>query len=276
MPRVVGPMPPVSAKVSARIAAGLKQFQPVLSAAKTRDINESDTGILVSDMLAAIFGYDKYGEITSEHAIRSTFCDLAVKLDGALEFLIEVKAIGLELKDNHVRQAVDYAANQGCDWVVLTNGLVWRVYRVTFTKPINHELVVEFNLCEVNARKTGDIETVALLAKEGWQKAHLGEYHIQRQALSRFSLAAMILSDSVIHVLRREVRRAAPGVKVDADEIRAALRSDVLKREVLEGDKAVSAQRHVSRAASRTLRARAEKPASGGDSTSQSAGEVST
>lgn len=269
-------MPPVSARVSARIAAGLKQFQPVLSAARTRDINESDTGILVSDMLAAIFGYDKYAEITSEHAIRSTFCDLAVKLDGSLEFLIEVKAIGLELKDNHVRQAVDYAANQGCDWVVLTNSIAWRVYRVTFTKPIHHELVVEFDLCEANPRKAGDIETVALLAKEGWQKANLGEYHTQRQALSRFSLAAMILSDSVIDVLRREVRRAAPGVKVDADEIRAALRSDVLKREVLEGDKATSAQRHVSRAASRALRARAEKPTSGDDSTSQSAGDTST
>ena len=54
--------------------------------------------------------------------IRSTFCDLAVKLDGHLAFLIEVKAIGLELKEQFVKQAVDYAANQGVEWVVLTNG----------------------------------------------------------------------------------------------------------------------------------------------------------
>ena len=44
--------------------------------------------------------------------IRRTFCDLAVKLDGTLEFLVEVKALGLELKDQHMKQAVDYAANQ--------------------------------------------------------------------------------------------------------------------------------------------------------------------
>ena len=55
--------------------------------------------------------------------IRGTFCDLAVKLDGSLSFLVAVKAIGLELKDHHIKQAVDYAANQGCDWVMLTNGV---------------------------------------------------------------------------------------------------------------------------------------------------------
>jgi predicted type IV restriction endonuclease len=60
--------------------------------------------------------------------------------------LIEVKAIGLELRDSHVKQAVDYAANQGTDWVALTNGAIWRVYKVAFTKPIKHELVVELDL----------------------------------------------------------------------------------------------------------------------------------
>lgn len=128
-------------KAADRISAGLKRFQPILAAARSRDINESDTVVLVTDLLQEVFGYDKYLEITSEHMIRSTFCDLAVKLDGTLAFLIEVKAIGLEPKEQYVRQAVDYAANQGVDWVVLTNGFAWRVYRVSFTKPIAHELV---------------------------------------------------------------------------------------------------------------------------------------
>ncbi len=43
--------------------------------------------------------------------IRGTIYDLAVKLDGALALLIEVKAIGLDLKDQHIKQAVDHAAN---------------------------------------------------------------------------------------------------------------------------------------------------------------------
>ena len=101
-----------SAKVSQRISAGLKKFQPILEAAKARDVNESDTVVIVTDLLHEVFGYEKYADITSEHMIRSTFCDLAIKLDGHCALLIEVKAIGTELKENHLKQAVDYAANQ--------------------------------------------------------------------------------------------------------------------------------------------------------------------
>ena len=53
--------------------------------------------VIITDLLQDIFGYDKYSEITSEHMIKGTFCDLAVKLQSELALLIEVKAIGLEL-----------------------------------------------------------------------------------------------------------------------------------------------------------------------------------
>jgi len=109
-------------KAAERIKSELKRFQPIVQAAKTRDVNESDTVVIVTDLLQYIFGYDKYNEITSEHMIRGTYCDLAVKIDGTLAFLLEVKSIGTELKDGHVKQAVDYAANQGVDWVGLTKG----------------------------------------------------------------------------------------------------------------------------------------------------------
>ncbi len=63
--------------------------------------------------------------------IRSTLCDLAVKLQGSLAFLLEVKAIGSELKDQHVKQAIYHADNQGVERVGLTNGNTRRVYKVT-------------------------------------------------------------------------------------------------------------------------------------------------
>mgnify|MGYP001559110856 CR=1 FL=1 len=207
-----------------RISAGLKRFQPILVAAKSRDVNESDTVLVVTDLLQEIFGYDKYTEITSEYMIRGTFCDLAVKLDGTLALLIEVKAIGLDLKEQFVKQAVDYAANQGIEWVALTNGAVWHIYKVSFGKPIQHELVVDFDLVAMNPRKDEHIEILGLLAKEGWQKAQLGEYHTQRQALSRFTLGALILSEHVLDVLRRELRRLSPDVRIDTDEIKVCSR----------------------------------------------------
>lgn len=59
--------------------------------------------MIVSDMLAEVFGFDKYSEVTRELCIRGTYCDLAVRIDQKLRFLIEVKAIGTELKDQHVK-----------------------------------------------------------------------------------------------------------------------------------------------------------------------------
>lgn len=245
---------PFGAKVSSRLIAGLKKFQPIVASAKARDLNESDTVVIVTDLLHEIFGYDKYSEITSEHSVRGTFCDLAVKLGGDICLLVEVKAIGLEPKDPFVKQAVDYAANQGCDWVALTTGAAWRVYRVNFGKPITHELVVEFNLLELNHRTEGDIELLGLLAKEGWQQARLGEYQAKKQALNRFTVAAVLLSDPLLETLRRELRRVTPDVRIDPDDLRRVMEQEVLKREVLQGDHADTARRHVSKAAKRLLR----------------------
>jgi hypothetical protein len=242
------------AKVAARIAAGMKHYQPILQSAHARDINESDTVIIVTDLLHDVFGYDKYSEISSEHSIRGTFCDLAIKLDGTLAFLVEVKAIGMALKDAHVKQAVDYAANQGVDWVMLTNGVTWRIYKVGFGKPITHDLVVEMNLLEASHRNEGHVELAFLLSKEGWKRSRLGEYQQQKEALSRFCVAALLLSDPLLETLRRELRRVSPGVKVDLTEVRAVLETDVLKREVLEGDKAVAAKRSIARAAGKARR----------------------
>ena len=253
-------MASVPKKVSERLATGVKRFQPVLSAAKSRDVGEADTVTIIKDMLADVFGYDKYSEVTSEFAIRGTYCDLAIKLEGTLQTLIEVKAIGLDLKDAHVKQAIDYAANQGVDWVLLTNGICWRVYRVIFGKPIDHELLIDIDFCALSSRSPNDLEKLYLWCKEGWSRSVLGEFHSQKQALSRYFLGGMILSDTVIEVIRRELRRVSPDVKIESAQIRDVLCSEVLKRDVLEGEKAEEAKKKISRAANKSLRTTKEKP----------------
>jgi hypothetical protein len=252
-------MPSIPARIATRLSNGLKRFQPIIDASRSRDDGEGDTVIIVTDVLAEVFGYDKYNELTAEFAIRGTYCDLAIKLEGAVQALVEVKAIGSELKDAHVKQAVDYAANQGVEWVVLTNGATWRVYCVLFGKPIEQELVLEVNLCALNPKSDADLQALYLFTKEGWAKSALGDFHSQKQALSRFFLGAMILSDPVVEVIRRELRRVSPDVHIDLEEIRNALSSEVIKREVTEGEKAEEARKKIARSASKLLRARAAK-----------------
>lgn len=252
-------MASIPKKVIERLIAGIKRYQPILAAAKARDVGETDTVTIVKDMLADVFGYDKYTELTSEHCIRGTYCDLAIKLDTKLSTLIEVKAIGIDLKEAHVKQAIDYAANQGVDWVLLTNGIRWCIYHVFFTKPINQELVVDIDFLAISSKSDADLESVYLWCKEGWQRSALGEFHSQKQALSRFFLGAMIISDPVVEVIRRELRRVSPDVRIDLDQIRTVLEGEVLKREVMEGEKAEEARRKIARSAGKSLRAAAAK-----------------
>jgi hypothetical protein len=250
----------VPKRVTERLVSGMKRYQGVLASAKARDVGEADTVTIVKDMLADVFGYDKYSELTSEFAIRSTYCDLATKIDGVLQTLIEVKAIGLDLKDQHVKQAIDYAANQGVDWVLLTNGMCWRVFHVVFAKPIDQELVVDIDFSSLNPRSESDLETLYLWCKEGWQRSVLSDYHVQKQALSRFFVGAMLQTDPVLEVIRRELRRVSPDVRIEIDQLRSVLLNEVIKRDVLEGDKADEARKKISRAASKALRAIAVRP----------------
>jgi hypothetical protein len=247
-------------RVLERIGASLKQFQGVLQQQKARDVSEADTVTIVKDVLSSIFGYDKYSELTSEHSIRGTYCDLAIKIDGKLAFLIEVKAIGIELRDGHVKQAVDYAANQGCEWVVLTNGIHWHLYHVLFKKPIDKQEVAHFNLLEVTMKQEADLDKMYLLTREGFTKSALAEYRDRKDATSRFMLAAIILnSEAVQSTLRREIRRVSE-ILVEPEVIERMLREEVIKRETIEGENAEAAARRVNRSADRPARKPAEKP----------------
>jgi len=221
-----------------RIGANLKRYQTILAAAKTRDVSESDTVVIVADILADLLGYDKYAEVTTEFAIRGTYVDLAVKVDGQIRFLIEAKAIGVDLKDGHVKQAIDYGANQGVEWIVLTNGVSWRVYRVHFRQPIEKSLVFDLDLLQATARNMQLLECFGNLSREGFTASSMAAVFQQQQATSKFSLAALLQTEAVVGAIRRELRRAFPGLKVDEAQLLYALQNDVLKREVVDSEEA--------------------------------------
>ncbi|MCA0201693.1 MAG: type I restriction enzyme HsdR N-terminal domain-containing protein [Proteobacteria bacterium] len=178
----------VSKKVAERIRTQLKRYQTVLADAKARDISESDTVTILVDMLADVFGYNKYTDVTKEFAIRGTYCDLAVKVGEDLRFLIEAKAINVELRDNHVKQAIDYAANHGIEWVVLTNGVTWQIYKVLFQQPIDKSLLLEWDVLNANPKDAKLLDCLGNLTNEGFTQSSMKVFYQQQQAVSRFTL----------------------------------------------------------------------------------------
>ena len=62
-------------------------------------------------------------------------------------------------------------------------------------------------------------------------------------------------TDPVLEVIRRELRRVSPDVRIDIEQIKSVLSNEVIKREVMEGDKADDARKKISRAVAKTIRA---------------------
>lgn len=249
----------IPAKIQARFVEGLKRFQPIVEAAKIRDANESDTVVILTGILSDVLGFDKYTDITTEHAIRGTFCDLALKINGNIAIIIEAKAVGIELKDPHVKQAVDYGANKGIDWIILTNGVTWRIYKILFTKPIQHIPVVQFEFLQIKSKSQEDLELIYMLSKEGIMKNSLEECYIQKQATNKFMIGNLLYSESVVNAIKKELKQIYPEIKVTNDEILKVLSQNVVKREINEGEESEEAKKKIQKSLKKKEKAKSEK-----------------
>ena len=235
-------------KTQDRLITGLKKYQPIIRKLRERDISEADTVTVIKDMLTDIFGYDKYTELTSEQQIRGTFCDLAIKIEGKIEYLAEVKSAGTNLSESHLRQAVNYGAHEGIEWVILSNAITWKIYKIKFAQPIDYEEVFCFDMSEISSRSSDDLEKLFMLCRESISSDALTEFHRQAQIFNRFVISELLQSDAVIASLRREFRRLFPGVRANDEDIRAMLTTDVLKRDTLDGEPPKNAKSMVKKA----------------------------
>lgn len=256
-------MPKVPAKTLSRLKEEVPRYQRILVDARSRDINEADTVVIVMDMLERVFGMDKYTDITREYAIKGTYVDLAVKIEGRLEYLIEVKAIGLDLRGNHLHQAVTYASKEGVRWVVLTNGLDWQIHRVFVDQQVTSDEVVSFKFTELSVRKASDIESLFLLCKRGLAKDLMQDFFEKQQACNKFVIGALLRSEEVASVLRRTLRKMTPGIQVSTSEIMELISESVIKREIIESEAGVNAEKSVKRFAVKGTRKKIKEPQPG-------------
>lgn len=245
-------------KVVERLTLNLKRYQTILAEAKNRDISESDTVVILADMLAELLGYKKYIEITTEFAIRGTYVDLAVKVGEDVRFLVEVKAINIDLKESHVKQAIDYGANHGIEWVVLTNGFAWQFYKIHFDKPIDKSLIFEVDLLQTTAKNAQLIECFGTLSREGFTQSSMTAFYQQQQATSKYSIGALLTTDAVLLTLKKELKKLSPTSKIEDDFLKNLLLTDVIKRELIEGEQATAASELIKKCARAQARLKAK------------------
>jgi hypothetical protein len=238
----------IPARFTKRVSENLKKYQGVIAQIKKKDANESDTVTVITDILQDVFGYDKYVDITSEYAIRGTYCDLAVLDDQKkIRFLVEVKAVSVALNDNHIKQALDYGANAGVNWVILTNAETWMLYRIKFGKPIDKELVSEFNLITVNPKADKELEALFVISRDGQEKSIIEDYYSGIQVKNKFTIGALLNSPDVYSLIRRTMRKLFDDVKISEEEIADIMMNDIIKREIIDSEESKKAKKDIEK-----------------------------
>lgn len=95
-----------------KLLGNLKAFQKKYFIKKLGDLDESGTRLLINDLLCMCLGYVPLEEVKTEYMIRGTYADYMVQIKGNRHFLVEVKALSLSLSDKHLRQVLEYGANE--------------------------------------------------------------------------------------------------------------------------------------------------------------------
>jgi predicted type IV restriction endonuclease len=218
-------------KARERIKKSMRRFKGLAERARAAKASEADTRTIVTSFLGEALGWDTFTDMTGEYRIRGNYADFALKDGADLLAIIEVKASGTTLAAKHLYQAVSYAANEGVDWVLLTNGDDWHAYRILFNKPVEHVLVFKASLTDPDMKPAEKLELFYLLTKEARRAAELDAYYERCIALSGANIARTLLGEKLLTTLRAELRRST-GQKVTAEELAVIMAASVLRPEI--------------------------------------------
>ena len=195
----------------------LKRFKSKYLRKEYSNLDESATRLIINSFLTEVLGYKELDEIKTEYQIRGEYADYVIQLKRKKHFVVEVKSIQLDLCERHLRQSLNYAANEGVDWILLSNGRQLELYRVSFGKPISTSLVMSMDFINSDDFKKA-AETLIYLTKKCVERGKLEEYWKRFNALAPDAISKLIYSEDVVKILRRELK-GDTGIYFQMDDV---------------------------------------------------------
>src|ERR1700742_440601 len=116
----------------AKMLNALKAYKKKFLDKNLTELDESGTRLMINSFLSDVLGYLPIEEIKTEYMIKGTYADYVIQINGVQHFLVEVKALSLQLSEKHLRQTINYGANEGVEWALLTNGRQFDFYKILF------------------------------------------------------------------------------------------------------------------------------------------------
>lgn len=204
-----------------KLISSIKTYQRKYFSKKLDDLDESGTRLLINELLSEVLCYQTIEEIKTEYMIRGTYADYVIQTKGDRHFLVEVKALSLNLSDKHLRQTINYGANEGIEWALLTNGKEIQFYKILFNKPIESKLVFKIDLIDTTKAKE-NAEWLQHLHREEVVKKSLDLLWNKFMALETYTIAGLLFNKTVTNFLKRELKRKFKS-KFEEEEIKEAL-----------------------------------------------------
>lgn len=191
----------------------IKNFSNSLKAYKKKylkkqyfELDESATRLMINSLLTDVLGYTELEEIKTEYRIRGEYADYVIQLARKKYFVVEVKSIQLDLTEKHLRQSINYAANEGIDWIILTNGKSIELYKVLFGKPISARKIFDFDISENDDFKKMS-EYLVFLSKKSVEKEELFNFWKRFEALEPIQLSKNLYDINIIKFLRKILKQ---------------------------------------------------------------------
>ena len=212
----------------AKLAASLKTYtKKFLQKNKTMELDESGTRLMINAFLTDVLGYAPIEEIKTEYMIKGTYADYVVQIKGVQHFLVEVKALSLQLSDKHLRQAINYGANEGIDWVLLTNGKNFDFYKVIFGKPIEARKIFSLDLTQKGETQDHS-ELLQFLHRDAVLQKGLKFLWNKTMALDPEFIAGLLYDSAVTNFIKRSLKEKFKAKFTD-EEIYASLTKIITK-----------------------------------------------
>lgn len=206
----------------------LKDYKRKYLRKEFSSLDESATRIMTNNFLTEILGYQELEEIKTEFRIRSEYADYVIQLKRKKHFVVEVKSIGLDLSEKHLRQSLSYAANEGIDWILLLNGRQIQLYRVNFGKPVTTTLIYKLDLMNSDDFKKAP-SLLCFLTKRAVEKGELETFWKKTNALNPVNLAKLLYSEEVVKRLRNDLKEQT-GIYFQMEDVAESLREIIVEK----------------------------------------------
>jgi len=212
------------------VARCIESLRAQIERHRRRGLKEYPTRTILIDPLLQALGWDVRDPDVVEleyPTIDAKSVDYALKINRKVVLLIEAKQLGDPLEDvKAITQVVGYAANDGIDWCVLTNGVRYKVYSTSERAVAPEKLLFEVSLDprdsqELSAQQIAD--RLSRLSRESLARGildDLGE-EVFTTAKVRKALDRLCLDPPAPFV--RAIRKAIDDDAITPNQIKRAL-----------------------------------------------------